>query len=195
MNFCSVLSFSNTSVQSLFLNLLPLSMRIFLVQHMWSIYAFITSSACLLFNVMQNVNPVSMHTAVRADLLPLLDAGWNSPIRSIAMNSIGWSGDEKCSFFNCWVLMLCFAQTWQFVQCWYTDFFIPFQWYLFSKDAYVLLNQLWPCLSCAKIRRQSLRMSGTTMGMYKSPLSTSFHFQMLSVVQILVWIFVFPLFS
>ena len=36
------------------------------------------------------MNPVSMHTAVRVNLLPLLDAGWNSPIRSIAMNSIGW---------------------------------------------------------------------------------------------------------
>ena len=79
MNFCSVLSFSNTSVQSLFLNSVPLSVRIFLdglkVQHMWSIYALITSSAHLLFNGMHNVNPVSMHTAVRANLLPLLDAG------------------------------------------------------------------------------------------------------------------------
>ena len=120
VNFCSVLSFLNTSVQSLFLNLVPLSVRIFLdgpkVQYMWSIYAFITSSAHLLFSGMQNVNPVSMHTAVSANLFPLLDAGWNSPIRPIAMNSIGWGGDEKCSFFNCWVLMLCFAQTWQFVQ-------------------------------------------------------------------------------
>ena len=191
MNFCSVLSFSNTSVQSLFLNSVPLSMRIFLdgpkVQHMWSTYALITSSACLLFNGMQNVNPVSMHTAVRANLLPLLDAGWNSPIRSIAMNSIGWGGDEKCSFFNCWVLMLCFAQTWQFVQCWYTDFFMPFQWYLFFKDAYVLLNLLWPCLSCARIRRQSLRMSGTTMGMYNSPLSMSFHFKMLFSIVYVIW--------
>ena len=93
MNFCSVLSFSNTSVQSLFSNLVLLSVRIFLdgpkVQHMWSIYALITSSAHLLFNGMQNVNPVSMHTVVRVNLLPLLDAGWNSPIRSIAMNSIG----------------------------------------------------------------------------------------------------------
>ena len=32
-----------------------------------------------------------------ANLLPLLDSGWNSPIRSTAMNSIGWGGDEKCS--------------------------------------------------------------------------------------------------
>ena len=47
------------------------------------------------------MNPVSMHTAVKVNLLPLLDAVWNSPIRSIAMNSIGWGGDEKCSFFSC----------------------------------------------------------------------------------------------
>ena len=67
--------------------------------------------SCLDFSGMQNVNPVSMHTAVRAYLLPLLDTGWNSPIKSIAMNSMGWGGDEKCSFFNCCILMLCFAHT------------------------------------------------------------------------------------
>ena len=68
---------------------------------MWLMYAFITSSTCFDFNGMQNVNPVSMQTAVRAYLLHLLDAGWNSPIKSIAMNSMGWGGDEKCSFFSC----------------------------------------------------------------------------------------------
>ena len=131
VNFCSVFSLSNTSVHNLFLNLVPLSVSIFLDgpkgQHMWSIYAFISSSTHSDFSGMQNVNPVSMHTAVRAYLLPLLDAGWNSPIKSIAMNSMGWGGDKKCSFFSCWVLMLCFAHTWQFVQCWCTDFFMPFQ--------------------------------------------------------------------
>ena len=93
MNFCSVFSLSNTSVHSLFLNSVPLSVRIFLDgpkgQHMWLMYAFITLSARLDFSGMQNVNPFNMHTAVRAYLLPLLDAGWNSPIRSIAMNSMG----------------------------------------------------------------------------------------------------------
>ena len=128
---------------------------------------------------MQNVNPVSMHTAVRAYLLPLLDAGWNSPIKSIAMNSMGWGGDEKCLFFNCWVLMLCFAHTWQLVQCWCTDFFMPFQWYLFFSDAYVLLKPLWPCLSCARMRRQSFKMSGITMDVYKSPLLMVLHLRML----------------
>ena len=75
--------------------------------------------------------------------------------------------------------MLCFAQTWQFVQCWCTDFFMPFQCYLFFSDAYVLLSPLCPYLSCAKMMRQSFRMSGTTMGVYKSPFSTSFHLRML----------------
>ena len=83
--------------------------------------------------------------------------------------------------------MLCFVQTWQFVQCWYTDFFMPFQWYLFFKDAYVLLNPLWPCLSCARIRRQSLRTSGTTMGVYNSPLSMSFGFKMLFSIVYVFW--------
>ena len=165
MNFCSIFSFSNTSVQSLFLNSVPLSVNIFLdglnVQHMWSMFALIMSSAHLDFSGIQNVNPVSMQTAVRAYLLPLLDAGWNSPIRSIAMNSIGCGGDEKCSFFSCCVFMLCFAQTWHLLQCWLTDFFMPFQWYLFLNDAYVLLNPLWPCFSCARINRQSFSMSGT----------------------------------
>ena len=44
------------------------------------------------------MNPVSMHTVVKVNLLPLLDAGWNSPNRSIAMNSISWGGDEMCLF-------------------------------------------------------------------------------------------------
>ena len=76
---------------------------------------------------MQNVNPVNMHMAVNVTVLPLLEAGWNSPIKSIAMNSTGCGGDEKCSFLSFCVLMLCLAHTWQFVQCWCTDFFIPFQ--------------------------------------------------------------------
>ena len=83
--------------------------------------------------------------------------------------------------------MLCFAQTWQFVQCWYTDFFIPFQWYLFFRDAYVLLNPLWPCLSCARIKRQSFRACGTTTGVYNSPLSTSFRFKMLFSIGYMFW--------
>ena len=146
MNFCSVFSFLKTSVQSLFLNLVPLSVRIFLegpnVQQMWLMYAFITSSARLDFSGMQNVNPVNMHMAVSAYLLHLLDAGWNSPIKSIAMNSMGCGGNQKCSFFSCCILMLCFAHTLQFVQCWCTDFFMPFQLNLFLSDAYVLLNLL-----------------------------------------------------
>ena len=47
---------------------------------------------------MQNVKPVNIQIAVSACLFPLLDAGWNTPMRSIAMNSIGCGGAEKCSF-------------------------------------------------------------------------------------------------
>ena len=54
------------------------------------------SSAHLDLSGMQNVNPGNIHIAVSANLLALLEAGWNSPIRSIAMNSIGCGGDEKC---------------------------------------------------------------------------------------------------
>ena len=55
--------------------------------------------------------------AVSVYLLPLLEAGWNSPIKSIAMKSMGFGGDEKCLFFNCCVLMLCLVHIWQLVQC------------------------------------------------------------------------------
>ena len=79
-------------------------------QQMLSVYAFITSSAFLDFIGMQKVNPVSMHTAVSAYLFPLLEGGrWNSPIKSMAMNSIGCGGTLKCSFWICWTFMLCIA--------------------------------------------------------------------------------------
>ena len=99
---CSVHIFLNTSVHSLFLNSVPLSVSIFFdglnTQHMLSVYAFITSSAFFDFIGMQKVNPGSMHTAVSAYLFPLLEGGWNSPIKFIAMNSIGCGGTLKCSF-------------------------------------------------------------------------------------------------
>ena len=87
---CSVSILLNTSVHSLFLNSVPLSVSIFFdgpnTQQMLSVYAFITSSAFLDLIGMQKVNPVSMHTAVSAYLFPLLEGGWNSPIKSMAMN-------------------------------------------------------------------------------------------------------------
>ena len=52
---------------------------------------------------------------------------------------------------------------------------------------HILLNPLWPCLSCARIRRQSLRTSGTTMGVYNSLLSMSFHFKMLFSIVYVFW--------
>ena len=59
---------------------------------------FITSSAFLDLSAVQNVNPVGIHMAVSAYLLPLLNAGWNSPIKSIAMNYMGWGGDKNVHF-------------------------------------------------------------------------------------------------
>ena len=74
---CSVHYCLKTSVHSLFLNSVPLSVKIFFegpnTQHMLSVYAFMTSSAFLDFIGMQKVNPVSMHTAVSAYLFPLLE--------------------------------------------------------------------------------------------------------------------------
>ena len=64
---------------------------------------------------------------------------------------------------------------------------MPFQWYLFFKDAYVLLNPLWPCLSCAKMSTQSFKTSGTTMGVYKSLLLMSFRFRMLFSIMYMFW--------
>ena len=132
---CSVLTFLNTSAHILFLNSVPLSVRILFegpkTQHMLSMYAFTTSSAFLDFIGMQKVNPVNMHTAVSAYLLPLLDGGWNSPIRSMAMNSIGCGGTLKCSFFSCCNFMLCFAHVRHLVQCFWMAGFIPFQWYVY----------------------------------------------------------------
>ena len=126
VTLCSVLNLLKTSVQSLFLNSVLLSVRIFLEgpkeQQTLFMYAFMTSSVHLVFSGVQNVNSVNIKMAVRGYLIPLLDAGWNSPIKSIAMNSMGWGGDEKCLFLSCCVLMLCFAHTWQVVQCWCTNF-------------------------------------------------------------------------
>ena len=36
--------------------------------------------------------------AVSVNLFPLLEAGWNSPIKSIAMSSVGWGGGENVHF-------------------------------------------------------------------------------------------------
>ena len=119
---CSVCILLNTSVHSLFLKSVPLSVSIFFdglnIQQMLSVYAFITSSAFFDLIGMQKVNPVSMHTAMSAYLFPLLEGtGWNSPIKSMAMNSIGCGGTLKYSFWICWTFMLCFAHVVHALQC------------------------------------------------------------------------------
>ena len=81
-----VFNLLKTSIHSLFLNSVPLSVRIFLEGpkglYMWFKYALITSYPFLDLIGMQNVKPGIMQTAVKAYLLPLLDTGWNYPVKS-----------------------------------------------------------------------------------------------------------------
>ena len=58
------------------------------------------SSADLFLMGMQNVYPVSIHTAVNAYLLSLDGGWWNSPIKSILMNSIGCTPGSNICFSN-----------------------------------------------------------------------------------------------
>ena len=177
---CSVCNLLNTSVHSLFLNSVPLSVSTFFdgqnTQQMLSVYAFITSSAFLDLIRMQKVNPVSMHTAVSVYLFPLLEGGWNSPIKSMAMNSIGCGGTLKCSFWICCTFMLSLVHVLHALQCLWIVFFMPFQWYDCLSELWVLLNPLCPCLSCASISKQSFSTSGTTVGVYNMPFITVFFF-------------------
>ena len=152
---CYVLILLNTSVHSLFFSSVPLFVSIFFegpnTQQMLSEYTFITSSAFLDFIWMQKVNPVSMHTAMSGYLFSLLEGGWNSPIRSMAINSMGCGGTLKCSFCICCTFMLYFAHVLHAVQCLWIVLFMPFQWYMCFSELCVLLNPLCPCLLCASI--------------------------------------------
>ena len=56
---------------------------------MWFCYGVTTSSAVFFFNGIHHVNPVSIQQAVNTKQLPHLVGGWNSPIKSIQMKSIG----------------------------------------------------------------------------------------------------------
>ena len=69
-----------------------------------------TSSARLDLSGMQNVNPVNMHMAVSAYLLPLLEAGWNSPIKFHCYEFHGFGvGEEKMfHFLSCCVFDIVF---------------------------------------------------------------------------------------
>ena len=56
---------------------------------MWFLYAVTTSAAVFVFNGIHHVNPVSIQQEVSAKWWPCLAGGWNSPIKSIQMKSIG----------------------------------------------------------------------------------------------------------
>ena len=92
--------------------------------YMWFRYAFATSVAVFDGIGIQNVKPVNMQTAVRAYLFPLLDAGMNSPMRSMLINSMGCGGLEKCFFSNSCTLELNFAHVIHLLQCVWICFFI-----------------------------------------------------------------------
>ena len=89
----SIQSLVTTSLKSLFLNSVLLSVKIFTLppkgQAMWLLYAVTTSSAVFVFNGIHHVNPVSIQQAVNAKWWPRLVGGWNSPMKSIQMKSIG----------------------------------------------------------------------------------------------------------
>ena len=56
---------------------------------MWFLYTVTTSSAVFVFNGIHHVNHVSIQQAVNAKWWPHLVGGWNSPIKSIQMKSMG----------------------------------------------------------------------------------------------------------
>ena len=89
----SVPSLVTTSLKSLFLNSVLSSVKIFTLppkgQAMWFLYEVTTSSAVFVFNGIHHVNPVSIQQAVNAKWWPCLVGGWNSPIKSIQMKSMG----------------------------------------------------------------------------------------------------------
>ena len=66
----SVPSLVTTSLKSLFLNSVPLSVKVFTLppngQAMWFLYAVTTSSAVFVFNATHHINPVTIQQAVNA---------------------------------------------------------------------------------------------------------------------------------
>ena len=91
-----------TSLKSLFLNSVPISIKIFTLppkgQAMWFLYAVTTSAAAFVFNGIHHVNSVSIQQAVNAKQWPHLVGGWNSPIKSKQMKSIGDREGRKSQF-------------------------------------------------------------------------------------------------
>ena len=96
-----------------FLNSVPLSVSSFLQtpngKEIWFLHAVMTSSTDLFLIGIQNVKPVNIQTAVNAYLLPLDEGGWNSPMRSMHMNSIGHTPGSNICFSNCVFLNFLFC--------------------------------------------------------------------------------------
>ena len=115
----SIPSLVTTSLKSLFLNSVPLSVKIFTLppkgQAMWFLYTVTILSAVFVFNGIHHVNPVSIQQAVNAKQWPRLVGGWNSPFKSIQMKSIG--DMEGCFLSNFTFSNLCSVHTGQSLQC------------------------------------------------------------------------------
>ena len=60
-------------------------------------YACFTSLAIFIFNGTQNTYPVNIQITVNAYLCPFFDGGWNSPINSMEIKSIGNEAVSKCN--------------------------------------------------------------------------------------------------
>ena len=75
-----------------------------------------TSSVNLFLIGIQNVKPVNIQTAVNVHLLPLEEGGWNSPMRSMQMNSIGCTPGSNICCSNCVFWTFCFAHVTQVLQ-------------------------------------------------------------------------------
>ena len=83
---------------------IPFPVKIFTLppkgQTMWFLCAVTTSAAVFVFNGIHHVNPVSMQQAVNAKQWPRLVGGWNSPIKSTWMKSIGDREGRKSFLSN-----------------------------------------------------------------------------------------------
>ena len=67
---------------------------------MWFLHAVMISLADLFFKGIQNTKLVNIQTAVCAYRFPFDDGGWNSPTKSMEMNSMGCAPGFKGLFYE-----------------------------------------------------------------------------------------------
>ena len=94
---------------------------------MWFLHAVTISLADLFFKGIQNTKLVNIQIAVRAYQFPFDDGGWNSPTRSMEMNSMGCTPGLKDCSMNFLFSTQCFAHCEQPLQYLRISLHIPFQ--------------------------------------------------------------------